>query len=106
MKINPRQMEKAMKRMGMQAEPIDADEVVIRTAEKEIVISDPEVTKINVMGQEMFQIAGRPEERRKEKFSSDDIRMVMEKTGASEEDAREALAEEGDIAAAIMKLKE
>jgi nascent polypeptide-associated complex subunit alpha len=105
MKINPRQMEKAMKRMGMQAAPIEADEVIIRSADKEIVISDPEVTRINVMGQEMYQIAGSAEERGRGKFSEEDVRLITEKTGATEEESRKALEEEGDIAGAILRLK-
>ena len=105
MKINPRQMEKAMKRMGMQTVPVEAEEVVIRTHEKEITISDPQVTKINIMGQEMYQIAGNAEEREKERFSDDDVKLIMEKTGATEDDAKRALTEEGDIASAILRLK-
>ena len=59
MKINPKQMEKLMKQMGMQMAHIDAEEVIIRTASKDIVIKEPEVSRINMMGQETFQIAGR-----------------------------------------------
>jgi nascent polypeptide-associated complex subunit alpha len=105
MKINPKQIEKAMKRMGMQAVPIEAEEVVIKTAEKDIVITNPQVTSINMMGQQTYQIAGEVEEREKERFSDEDVKMVMEKAGVSEEDAKQALLEEGDIAAAILKLK-
>ncbi len=105
MRINPKQIEKAMKRMGMQAEQIEAEEVVIRTAEKDIVISNPQVTKMNAMGQESFQVAGDIEERGKDKFIEDDVKMVMEKAGVSEAEARKALEEEGDIASAILKLK-
>jgi nascent polypeptide-associated complex subunit alpha len=104
MRINPKQMEKAMKRMGMATEAIEADEVIIKTPEKDLVISNPEVTKINMMGQEMYQIAGSAEERGKEKFSDEDIRLIVEKTGATEEEAKQALEEEGDIAGAILKL--
>lgn len=105
MRINPRQIEKAMKQMGMQSTQIDAEEVVIKTADKDIVISNPNVTLVNAMGQESYQIVGESEERPKEKFVSDDVKMVMEKAGASEEDAKKALEEEGDIASAILKLK-
>ena len=53
MKLNPRQIEKAMKRMGIQADQIEAEEVIIKTPEKDIVISSPQVTKMNMMGQAM-----------------------------------------------------
>jgi len=105
MRINPRQIEKAMKRMGMEAAQIDAEEVIIKTAEKDIVISNPQVTRMNAMGQESFQIAGDVEERGKEKFIDDDVKMVMDKAGVGEAEARKALEEEGDIASAILKLK-
>jgi nascent polypeptide-associated complex subunit alpha len=105
MKINQKQMEKAMKMMGMKTEPIEAEEVVIKRPGGEIVITNPEVTRINVMGQEMYQIAGASEERAAGKFSDADVRLVAGKTGATEEEARAALSEEGDIAAAILRLK-
>lgn len=105
MRINPRQIERAMKQMGMQSTRIDAEEVVIKTADKDIVISNPNVTLVNAMGQESYQIVGDAEERPKDKFVSDDVKMVMEKAGASEEAAKNALEEEGDIAKAILKLK-
>ena len=105
MKINPREMEKVMKRMGMQTQPIEAEEVIIRTAGKDIVISSPQVTRVSVMGQTTFQIIGEESERSKEKFTEDDVRLVMSKTGADRESAKKALEEEGDIASAILKLK-
>ena len=105
MRINPRQIERAMKQMGMQSEQIDAEEVIIKTADKDIVISNPSVTLVNAMGQQTYQIMGDTEERSKEKFINDDVKMVMEKAGVGEEEAKKALEEEGDIAAAILKLK-
>ena len=106
MKINPRQMDRMMKQMGMQMSEIDAEEVIIRTADKEIVITEPEVSKINVMGKDTFQISGNIEEREKEKFSEEDIDTVVEQTGASREDAIKTLNEVGDLAEAILKLKQ
>ena len=103
--LGKRQMEKMMKQMGIQAEEIDASEVVIKTREKEIVISEPQVTKIKMSGQDTFQIMGKISKRTKERFSKDDVKMIMEQTGASEEEAKKTLEEEGDMAAAIMKLK-
>lgn len=103
--MNPKQMEKMMKQMGIKTETIDASEVVIKARGKEIVITEPQVTKIKMGGQDTFQIIGKVSERSKEKFSAEDIKMIAEQTGVSEEEAKKALEEEGDIAAAIMKLK-
>jgi len=105
MKIDPKQMERAMKQMGMNVTNIDAEEVIIRTADKDIVISDPQVSKIKVMGQDTFQITGEVSERPREDISDDDVDMVAEQTGVSKEEARDMLRETGDIAEAIMRLK-
>jgi nascent polypeptide-associated complex subunit alpha len=104
MKLNPKQIEKAMKRMGIQATEIDAEEVIIRTESKDIVITNPQVSRVNMMGQDTFQISGEVSESEKA-VSEEDVQMVASRTGASEEDARKALSETGDIAEAIMKLK-
>jgi len=105
MKINPKQLEKAMKQLGVKSEEIEAEEVIIKTPEKDIVISNAQVSRINMMGQESFQISGDISERPREKFTLDDIKMIMEQTGATEQEAEEVLEETGDIAEAIIKLK-
>ena len=108
--MNPREMQKAMRRLGIKQEEIDANEVIIRTNDKEIVINNPQVSKVNMMGQETFQIIGHPEERQissEPEINEDDIKTVMEQTGATEEKAKDAIAKnEGDLAKAIMELKE
>jgi nascent polypeptide-associated complex subunit alpha len=107
--MNPREMQKAMKRLGIKQEEIDADEVIIRTPDKELIIISPQVSKVNMMGQETFQIMGQVEERpisSEPEIGKDDIAMVIEQTGASEEKAREAIERnDGDLAKAIMELK-
>lgn len=106
MKINPRQLEKMAKRMGIDTTPIDAVEVVIKTRDKEIVISNPQVSRVNMMGQDSWQVTGEASERMPEPFTEDDINLVASQTGVPPSEARSALAElHGDIAAAIMKLK-
>jgi nascent polypeptide-associated complex subunit alpha len=106
MKINPRQLEKMAKKMGIQSAQIDADEVVIKAPNKEIVIHNPSVAKVNMMGQETFQISGDVEEREKQGFSEEDVGMVAEKAGVSQEQARAALQRFGGIAEAILGLKD
>ena len=105
MKINPKQMEKMMKQMGIQTVEIPATEVIIKTHEKELIISNPQVSKVTMGGQETFQIVGEVSEKSQEKFSNEDIKMIVEQTGCSEEEAADALEETGDIAEAILKLK-
>tara|TARA_Y100000034_G_C6816797_1_gene367537 strand:+ start:359 stop:688 length:330 start_codon:yes stop_codon:yes gene_type:complete len=105
--INPKQMEKAMKQLGMKQEEIEADEVVIKCSDKEIVIRNPQVAKIDMMGKENFQISGDVEERGLSKFTEDDVNTVKSQADCSEEEARNALEEnDGDIAKSILELKQ
>ena len=104
-KINPKMIEKTMKKMGISQEPLDAKRVTIELEDKNIVIDEPSVTKINMQGQETFQIAGESREESKQVFSEEDVAMVVEKTGAGEEDVRDFLEKNnGDIALAIIEL--
>ena len=107
--MNPRQMRQAMKRMGIQQQDIPATEVVIRTAEKEIVILNPQVAKVNMMGQQTYQIVGEEHERSLDTtptISEEDVKTVMEQANVSEEEARKAVeASKGDLAEAIMNLQ-
>ena len=109
MKINPKQLERAMKQMGMQMVNIEAEEVVIKAKDKDIVISNPQVSKVNMMGQETFQIVGEPEEKpisSEPEINQDDINTVIEQTGVTEDKAKEAIAQnQGDLAKAIIALK-
>lgn len=107
--MNPRQMRKAMKRMGIQQEEIDAKEVIIKLEDKEIIISNPNVSKVNMMGQETYQVVGEEEVRELDStpnISDDDVKTVMDQTGASEEQTKAAIEEaKGDLAQAILNLK-
>jgi len=107
--MNSRQAKMMMKKMGIQQQEIDATEVIIRTAEKEIVVVDPQVSKINMGGQETFQVVGTAEERELDttaEINEDDVKTVVDQTGVSEDEAKKAIEEaDGDLAAAIMALK-
>jgi alpha-NAC-related protein len=105
--INAKQVEKVMKKMGISQIPLDAKRVTIELEDSNIVIDEPSVMKVTMQGQETFQISGeaRHEEKGRELFNNEDVRVVMEKTGASEEKVREVLEQnKGDIAGAIMEL--
>jgi len=105
-KINPKQMEKMMKQLGVKQEEIEADEVIIKCADKDLVIKNPGVQRVNMMGQESLQITGNIEEVSHEKFNEDDVKLVMEQTDCSEAKARKFLEKnEGDIAKTILELK-
>ena len=108
--MNPRAMKSAMKRMGIQQQDLEATEVIIKTKDKEIIIHNPQVAKINMMGQQTYQIVGEAEERtisQEPDINEEDIKTVMEQTGADEEKAKQTIEKNsGDLAAAIMELKE
>src|SRR3989338_6604495 len=105
---DPRAMAAAMKKLGIKQAEIDASEVIIKTAGKNILIKNPNVVKINMMGQDSFQITGtitEEEESAEPHISEDDIHIVIEHTSCTKEEAEEALnSTNGDIAEAILKL--
>jgi len=103
--MNPRQMQKMMKQMGISQEEVAAEEVIIKQADKDLVISEPNVVKVMMGGQETFQIVGKISERAREAFSKEDVQMIMDQTGATSDEAASALKSEGDIAKAILKIK-
>ncbi len=108
--MNPRQMRQAMKRMGIAQEQIEAQEVIIRLADKDLIIQNPEVAKVNMMGQETYQIVGEVIEQARSfeiTIDKEDIQTVAEQTGVSEDIAEQAIKDaNGDLAQAIMSLQE
>ena len=101
-------MQKMMKQMGMQQEDLDALRVEIVLADKTLVFENPQVAKIDMMGQETYQITGSAQEAAVDstpEITDEDLETVIEQTGCSLAEAQEALAEtKGDLAEAIMKL--
>ena len=105
-KIGTKQVEKVMKQMGISQESLDAKRVVIELEDSNIVIDEPQVTKIKMQGQDTFQVAGESREESNKSFTDEDVAMVVEKTGKPEEKVRDFLENNnGDIALAIMELK-
>jgi nascent polypeptide-associated complex subunit alpha len=108
--MNPRKMNQMMKKMGISQTDIEATEVIIRTEDKEIIIANPQVSKVNMMGQMTYQVVGEAIERNLDTtpdINEDDVQTVMDQTGASEEDVRKAIEDaDGDLAEAIMSLSE
>ena len=107
--MNPREMQKAMKRLGISQEEIDAEEVIIKTPSKELVIRNPHVSKVNIMGQETLQISGdiiEVEKQETAEISEDDISTVIEQTNCNREKAIQSLKEvNGNLAEAILSLQ-
>lgn len=107
--INPKQLERQMKSLGINVEEIpDVKQVIIKTADKEIVFNDAQVTIIDARGSKMYQLVGTPEEREIEKeIPEADIALVAEQAKVPKELAKQALKEsKGDLAEAILKLSQ
>ena len=128
--LDPRKMKQMMNQMGIDLEDIDAEEVIIRTPEEELVFHDAEVQRMDAQGQQTYQVVGEPDTRPRGEagsieeadasdaddadasadateggFSEDDVEIVAMRTGVSEEKARETLEETGDLAAAVQQLE-
>jgi len=104
--LNPKKMQAVMKQMGISQDEIDANRVIIETNEKNIIINNPSVVKINMQGQDSFQISGEISEEEAEQDNTEqDIQTIIEKTGCNEEQAKQALEKaNGDLAEAILSL--
>ncbi|HEY0196673.1 MAG TPA: nascent polypeptide-associated complex protein [Methanobacterium sp.] len=110
--MNPKQlkqMQRAMKQMGMDTKDIKGvTEVIIKFKDKELLITNPKVNLMDFMGQQTYQITGKAKEQKIEvelEIPDDDVELVSAQTGASKEKARETLREtQGDLAEAIMRL--
>lgn len=109
--IDPRMMKQAMKKMGIEEKEVpDVREVIIRCADKDIVIAPAAVSKVSAMGNVSWQIQGNATERprdAKPEISEEDVQTVMQQAGVDEATAKKALEKhEGDLAAAILELNE
>lgn len=103
--MDPKQMARMMKQMGINTEEISAERVVIETGEEKIIVEPAQVTKITMQGQASFQISGPV--RTEQSINEEDVSLIMEKAGVTREQALEALKKSGgDIAEAIISLQE
>ncbi|WP_049906397.1 nascent polypeptide-associated complex protein [Halorubrum aidingense] len=130
--MNPRKMKQMMKQMGIDVEELDAERVVIETADGDLVFDGAQVTKMDAQGQETYQIVGSPTEvddagaaespsavegdaeaaiddagaDDDAEIPDEDVALVAERAGVPKSTAREALEDaDGDLAAAIADLE-
>jgi len=101
-----------MKKMGVNQVDVDATSVVIRCPGKDIVIDNPSVSKVVMMGQTTFQVVGDSREVKRQdeevvEISDEDIKTVMDQTGVDEDTAFSFIEKAGgDLAEAIMLIEE
>lgn len=133
--MNPRKMKQMMKQMGIDVEELDAERVVIETADGDLVFDGAQVTKMDAQGQETYQIVGSPKEVADagaggsaggetpavegddpdatadgadvvDAIPEEDVALVAERAGVPKSTAREALENaDGDLATAIAELE-
>ena len=117
--LDPKKMQGMMKQMGISQDEIDAARVVIEKEDGgKIIIDDPSVVKINMQGQENFQVSGEVSEVAGGEVgvgdveevvdnTDEDVKTLMEKCNCLEQDARMALEKaNGDLTEAILELSE
>lgn len=107
--MDPRTMKNLMARMGIKSSEVSAKRVIIESDGKNIIIDNPQVTRIEAQGAISFQVVGEVSEStavEPPSITEEDIDMVAEKTGVSDRDLiRNKLVEEnGDIAKVILDL--
>src|SRR5438132_894970 len=108
-RINPREANRMMQRMGMQVKQVDdVTRVIIESASKRIVIDNPEVAIVTVQGQTVYQVGGGTarEEGPGGESPQEDAKLVASQAEVSVEEAAKALRQSGgDLAQAIIILK-
>lgn len=113
--MNPRELQKMMKRLGIKLEEVNAVRVTIELETGELMqVDEPQVMIMRAKGQPpMLYITGdikkieKREEEEEPAFSDEDVALVAEQAGVSLDEARRALEETGgDIAEAILRLQQ
>lgn len=109
MNFDNRQTRRMLERMGVSMNQIDGvEEVIIRTADKDLVIKNANVSEMKVKGSKVFQVVGEDIEERmreKPKYNKADVLLVAQQASVSEAKAEQALKDtNGDLAQAILRL--
>ncbi|MGC9011471.1 nascent polypeptide-associated complex protein [Thermogladius sp.] len=114
--FSPRELKRALKRMGLDVEELSGvEKVEFYLKDRKIVIENPQVVVIKSKNQTVFQVVGEAKEETTGKeqreavvaVNEEDVEFVASQAGVSKEEARRALIEtRGDIAEAIIRLRE
>jgi len=110
MPMDPRQMKRVMKQMGMSVQDVPAKRVIIEQEGKRLVIEEPNITLTTMQGQKIFQVIGDAKEESSSsedpKKKEEDVQLVMDTAKVSREEALKALEKSNwDIAQAIVELE-
>jgi len=86
----------------LKTKEIPTKRVIFETENGKWIFDDPKVIEANMMGQIVFQVFGT--HTLEESVNEDDLKLIMEKTNCTKEEAKKALEETKDIAEAIINL--
>jgi len=102
--FDPRSMNRLLSQFGIRTKEINAVKVIIELENKSIILSNPNVTVMEMKGNKIYQIVG--DESEIPRFKEEDIDLVMKETDKSREEVIKALEKtNGDLAEAILLLK-
>jgi len=103
--MNPKNMGRMMKQFGIKSDELKTSKVTIELKDgKKLVFDEPQVQCMEVQGSKTYTVVGTPTEEKN--IPDEDIAMVAEQAGVSNEEAKAALENaNGDIAEAILALK-
>lgn len=110
--MNPAQMQKMMSQMGIKTVDLPAEKALFYLKDGTILeLNAPQIVKMTVQGTETYQVVGHAnilESKEKElEITEEDILLVSQQSNVSKDAAKKALEESnGDLAEAILKLKE
>jgi nascent polypeptide-associated complex subunit alpha len=106
--LNRRELERLMRTMKIKIEDLSTiQQVILKSPSKDIIIDNPVVNVFEVKGEKIFQITGKISEKPILVIPEEDIQLVAQQTGSSFEEAKKTLEQtNGDIAAAILSIKE
>lgn len=110
--ISNRQARRFLQKLGLQMKEMEGvKEVVLRMVDgRELVVESPMVYQLTSKELSILNVVGRLTERKVEEevtLSEEDVELVMQQTGASRDEAIQALIEsDGDLAEAILKLQQ
>jgi nascent polypeptide-associated complex subunit alpha len=103
--MNPKNMGKMMKQLGIKNEELDAEKVEMTLTDgSKLVFDKPQVQLMVMQGQKTYTVIGNPAEEKE--IPQEDIQMVVDQAKVTPEEAKKALEEKnGDIAEAIFSLQ-
>jgi nascent polypeptide-associated complex subunit alpha len=104
--LDPKNMQRMMKQMGIKTEELNAKKVTFELENgKKLIIENPNVSAMTMQGKKTYTVIGEEKEEQAG-IPHEDVEMVVQQTGATEEEVLKVLEENnGDIAEAILKLK-